>query len=202
MENHPNPEVTGDPHIYESDLMEEEEAEAVSGDLSEQTETTESIGEDLTEMETDTGLQLAEEAAGRTLTSPHTSSSMSTGLHSSLPSTPGPIRVRVHKRSYIRRMKGEVPAESAGLPEGEDDEEEEEEEVDKPDPEEAEAAQLAINQRSTGQRPFQLQWLYQFKWLRYDEENNRMFCDYCTQAKRKNAFGKEKGKIDHNNDTF
>ncbi|GAV06083.1 hypothetical protein RvY_16118 [Ramazzottius varieornatus] len=188
MESSLQQEATSGPHMYESLLM-EGEADGVSGDVSEQTETTESIGEDLTEMETETGLQLAEDAASQSLTSPQATSSFT--VNSSLPLSTGPIRARVHKRTYIRVMKEEATEEAVVQPEGED-----EDEVELPDPADAEAretAQLAIGKRSSGERPFQLQWLYQFKWLRYDEENNRMFCDYCTEAKRKNAFGKERG---------
>lgn len=44
-----------------------------------------------------------------------------------------------------------------------------------------------------GQRPFQLKWLLQYEWLRYDPDCGRMFCTWCAEAQKKNAFGKPAG---------
>ncbi|XP_055346925.1 uncharacterized protein LOC129594309 [Paramacrobiotus metropolitanus] len=44
-----------------------------------------------------------------------------------------------------------------------------------------------------GHRPFQLKWLLEFEWLRFDPDKKRMYCNWCAECNKKNAFGKADG---------
>jgi len=37
-------------------------------------------------------------------------------------------------------------------------------------------------------KTFKIKWLSEFSWLRYDENNKKMFCTICTKHKMKNKF--------------
>ncbi|OWA49995.1 hypothetical protein BV898_14526 [Hypsibius exemplaris] len=46
-------------------------------------------------------------------------------------------------------------------------------------------------------RPFQLKWLLMYEWLRYDPDRKHMHCAWCLEAGKKNAFAKPEGTNNH-----
>ena len=49
------------------------------------------------------------------------------------------------------------------------------------------SASTSDNDSEKKKRKFLLQWLKIYSWLKYDEDKNFMYCDFCTKFKRKNS---------------